>query len=75
MSPRNRLILLGGLVGAGLGATLAWTYLRSQETGLWVKKRQNGREVTVRAGAMDFVKIGLAVFGIVRQIQAMTKPK
>ncbi len=74
MSPRNRFILLGGFVGAVLGGVAAWAYLNSQENGLWTHKREHGREVTVQAGLGDFFKIGLAVFGIVRQIQSMARP-
>ncbi len=75
MTPQNRFILLGGLAGAALGATAAYAYLKSQETGLWTHKREHGREVAVQAGLGDFFRIGLAIFGIVRQIQSMTKPQ
>ena len=74
MSPRNTYILLGGLVGAALGATAAWSYLQTQENGLWSHKRVKGKEIAVRAGPMDLLQVGMAVFRIVRQVQAMASP-
>ncbi len=75
MTDRNKFLIIGALAGAALGAALAWGYYRQQTTGLWTTKRIEGRTLTVQAGPMDFMRLGLSVFGIVREIQALAKPK
>ena len=75
MNQQNKFILIGGVAGAALGAAIAWAYYKQQTTGLWTTKREDGRTLTVQAGAGDFFRVGVALYGIVRQIQAMAKPK
>ena len=73
MNTRNKFIILGGLAGLAVGASVAWAYLESQENGLWTKKRVDGREMVVHAGTSDFMRIGMSVWGVVRQFQKMAK--
>ncbi len=75
MTDRNKFMIIGGVAGAALGAALAWAYYRQQTTGLWTSKRENGQTLTVQAGVLDFVRIGMAVFGVVKMLQGMAKPK
>lgn len=75
MSSRTTVILLGGAIGAALGATAAWTYLREQEA-----KHPSGalgvrQSMEMSAGAADFIKIGVALLGIIRQFDDLFKPK
>ena len=74
VSPQNKFILIGAVAGAALGAVAALAYFKSQETGLFVTKRASSREVRVKAGVADLMKVGLAMAAIVRQIQGMAKP-
>jgi hypothetical protein len=75
VTDRDKFMLIGGVSGAALGAALAWAYYRQQTTGLWTSKREDGQTLTVQAGALDFVRIGIAVFGVVKMLQGMAKPK
>jgi predicted ribosomally synthesized peptide with SipW-like signal peptide len=75
VSPRNRFILLAGVVGAALGAAGAWAYLQSQENKLGLSARADGAPAEVQVGFGDFFRIGVALFGIVRQIQTMVERK
>jgi len=73
VSDRNKYILMGAVAGAVLGAATAYAYYQSQESGLWLQKRVEGKQLRVKAGTGDLVKIGLAVLGVVRQIRDMAK--
>ena len=75
MTDRDKFVLIGGAAGAALGAALAWAYYRQQTTGLWTSRREGGQTLTVQAGTLDFVRIGMAVFGVVRMLQSLAKPR
>lgn len=75
MNSRNTAILLGGLIGAVLGAVAAWTYIRQQESKLPVATLGVRQPTTMQAGASDFVRIGVALLGLVRQFDEIFKPK
>jgi hypothetical protein len=73
MNGKMSMILIGGAVGAALGATVTWAYVKAQEekslagTGI-------AQPMKMEAGAGDFVKIGLAVFALMRQVTDLFKP-
>ena len=67
MRPRNTVILIGTLVGATLGATAAWAYTKLQSKKQFVKAG-GGTAVQFQATATDYVKIGLALLAVMRQI-------
>jgi predicted lysophospholipase L1 biosynthesis ABC-type transport system permease subunit len=75
MSSRTTVILLGGAIGAALGAAAAWTYLRQQEAHLPANALGVRKPVEMSAGAADLIKIAVAVLGIVRQFDDLFKPK
>ena len=75
MTDREKFVIIGGVAGAALGASLAWAYFRQQTTGLWSTKRENGQTLVVQAGTLDFLRVGMAVFGVVQMLQALAKPK
>ncbi len=76
MSPRYQFVIIGAVLGGILGALSAWTYVRAKENGgLFTTRRENGREVAVKAGVPDYFRLGLTVIGLVRQMQNMvTEP-
>jgi hypothetical protein len=68
-------MIIGAVVGGVVGALAAYAYIESQRTGgLFVTKRERGRDLRVQAGTLDYVRIGAAVYALARQIQAMLKP-
>ncbi len=74
MSSRNQFMIIGAVVGAVLGAAAAYAYVESQRSGgLTTSKRVRGQEVRVQAGVADYLRIGTAVYGIVRQLQSMVQ--
>ncbi len=75
VSSRNTAILLGGLIGAILGALAGWTYIRQQEAKVPAGALGVRAPATMQAGAADFVKIGVALLGLVRQFDELFKPK
>ena len=75
MNSRNTAILLGGLIGAILGALAGWTYIRQQETKQTDDTLGIRAPARIQAGASDYVKIGVALLGLVRQFDDLFKPK
>lgn len=75
MNSRNTAILLGGLIGAIIGALAGWAYIRQQEAGLPAGTLGVRAPARMQAGAADFVKIGVALLGLVRQFDELFKPK
>jgi hypothetical protein len=73
VSARNRFIIIGALAGAVLGATAAWAYTKAQE-GKLPASGQTGRQLRLQAGVPEYVKLGMALFALVRQVVDLFKP-
>ena len=73
MTPTTTAIAVGGVIGAALGATLGWTYMRQREA----KTELSGIRMpnTMEAGAGDFIKIGVALLALVRMFDDLFRPK
>lgn len=71
-SNRNTVILIGAAIGLVLGATVAWAYAKEQEGKLVA--RDNAHPLRLQAGASDIAKIGVALLGLVRQVDDLFKP-
>ena len=72
MSARNRFILIGALVGAVIGATGAWAYAQAKQGKL--PAGPTGAQLRLQAGAPEFVKVGMMVLALVRQVADLLKP-
>lgn len=72
MSSRNTAIIIGGVVGAILGATAAWAYTQAQQGKLTTGA--SGQQLHLEASAPDYVKIAVAVVGLMRQVTDLFKP-
>ncbi len=72
MSERNRFVIIGALAGAVLGATAAWAYTKAQEG----KLPANGdrQKLRLQAAAPDYVRVGMSLLTIIRQIAELFKP-
>lgn len=70
MTSRNAAIIIGGAVGAVLGATAAWAYTQNQQNKL---TGAAGQQLRLQAGAPDYVKIAVALVGLVRQVTDLLK--
>ncbi len=75
MNSRNAAILLGALIGAVIGALAGWSYIRQQEAQLPAGTLGVRAPAKMQAGASDYVKIGVALLGLVRQFDDLFKPK
>ena len=73
MSNRNLAIVIGGAVGATLGATAAWFYVRAQEDKL-AAQLAAGQQLRLQAGASEYVKIGITVLALMKQVTELFKP-
>ncbi len=73
MSYRNKVILIGGLAGAALGAAAAWAYAQAQANKL-PSRAGTGAELRLQAGASEYVKIATAVLAVIRQLADLFKP-
>ncbi len=73
MSSRNVTILIGGVVGAALGATAAWAYTQAQEGQKLQTGIAAGKSAHLQAGASEYVKIGMAVLTVIRQVADLFK--
>jgi hypothetical protein len=72
VSSRNTAILIGGLVGAALGATAAWAYTQAQ-TGKQPAAAAAGQQLRLQAAAPDYVKIAVSLVGLLRQVVDLFK--
>lgn len=73
MNSRNAAILIGAVVGAAIGGTAAWSYVKAQEEKSLT--RLGGQaDVQFQAGAADYVKIGVALLALVRQVTDLFRP-
>ncbi|PKO21742.1 MAG: hypothetical protein CVU38_12965 [Chloroflexi bacterium HGW-Chloroflexi-1] len=73
VSSRNKLIVVGGLIGAAIGATAAWAYTQNQDYKRLESNRMGGA-LRLQAGAPEYVKIGMSVLTLVRQVVDLFKP-
>ena len=73
MSNRNLAIIIGGSVGAALGATGAWFYMKTQEDKL-APQLTDGRQLRLQAGAPEYVKIGVTILALMKQVTDLFKP-
>ena len=74
MSPRNQFMIIGAGVGALLGAVAAYLYVESQVPGgVTTTGKEPGRQLRVKAGVTDYLKIGSAVYTLVRELQKLVK--
>jgi hypothetical protein len=62
MNSRNKVLIIGGLVGSALGILAAWLYVRT------VKGEEEAPQA-VPPGKM--VKLGLSVMEVLRQVTAL----
>jgi gas vesicle protein len=63
------MVIVGGLVGATLGAAAAWAYAQSQS-----RQIKSGIKAAPQAAAADYVKIAVAVVAVLRQVAELFKP-
>jgi hypothetical protein len=73
VNPKTTAVILGGVIGAVVGAGAAWTYVRQQESKAELANFK--APPTIEAGAGDFIKIGLAVLGLLKMFDELFKPK
>jgi hypothetical protein len=73
VSPRNRFVLIGALAGAVLGATVAWAYTKAQGERLPAASG-TGPQLRLQAGPSEYVKIGMSLLTLIRQIVDLLKP-
>lgn len=73
LTARNRFMLIGGLVGAVLGATVAWAYANAKAEKL-PAVASSGKPLQLRAGAPDYVRIAMSLLTVVRQVVELFKP-
>lgn len=66
MSQKVKVLLIGAVVGAGLGALLAWTAADGHEDA------EEGHPLAA-LGPADYVQLGISVLTLARQFGAMLK--
>lgn len=74
VSSRNTAIIIGGAVGAVLGATAAWAYTQARQ-GKLDGGAAGGSQMRLQASAPEYVKIAVATAALVRQVVALFKPE
>jgi len=75
VNSRTTAIVVGGVLGAVVGAAAAWTYIRQQETELPASALGVRKPVEMQAGAGDLIKMGVALLALLRQFDDLFKPK
>jgi hypothetical protein len=73
VSNRSLAIIIGGSVGAALGATAAWFYVNAQEDEL-APELAAGRQLRLQAGAPEYVKIAVTILALMKQVTDLFKP-
>jgi hypothetical protein len=73
VSNRNLAIIIGGSVGAALGATAAWFYVNAQEDKL-APELAEAHRLRLQAGAPEYVKIGITILALMKQVTDLFKP-
>jgi hypothetical protein len=74
VSPKTTAILLGTAIGATLGATAGWAYMRQLEARNASNAVAIGLPAKMNAGAGDFIKLGIALLALVRQVDDLFRP-
>ena len=72
MSSRSKMIVIGGLIGAALGATAAWAYSQNRDYQR-LEGNQMAGHLRLQAGMPDYVKIGMSLMSLVRQVVDLFK--
>ncbi len=73
MKSRDLAILIGGIVGAIVGAVAAWALVNTRERQSHARLgATSGLEFRGNAG--DLVKIGVAILAVVRQVSDVFRP-
>jgi hypothetical protein len=65
---------LGTAIGAALGATAGWAYVRQLEGRNAANALAIGMPPTMNASAGDFLKLGIALLALVRQVDDLFRP-
>ena len=73
MSNRSLAIIIGGSVGAALGATAGWFYMHVQEDKL-APQLTDGHQLRLRAGAPEYVKIAITILALMKQVTDLFRP-
>ena len=73
MSNRSLAIIIGGSVGAALGATAGWFYMNAQENKL-TPELAEGRQLRLQGGAPEYVKIAVTILALMKQVTDLFKP-
>jgi len=67
---RTRVLLFGGIIGALLGVSVAYLYLRSAP----IEVDESGQERLPAISPGDAVKVGLSILTAIRQILGLGRP-
>jgi hypothetical protein len=73
VSNRNLAIIIGGSVGAALGATAAWFYVNAQEDQL-APQLAEGRQLRLQGGAPEYIKLAVTMLALIKQVTELFKP-
>lgn len=73
MSNRYLAIISGGAIGAALGATAGWFYMKAQEEKL-APQLAEGRQLRLQAGASEYVRVGITLLALMKQVTDLFKP-
>lgn len=73
VSPRSTAIIVGGVVGAALGATFAWAYMQMQQAKN-PPQVAAGRQLRLQAGAPEYLKVGVSLLMLIRQVTDLFRP-
>ena len=73
MNRQTTAIILGGVIGAAIGAAAGWSYIRQQDAKAQLVNIRQPEVIQPNAG--DFIKIGVALLGVLRMFDDLFKPK
>ena len=74
LTPKTTAIILGTGIGAALGATAAWAYMRQMEAKNAANVVSIGLPQQMTAGPGDFLKLGIALLALIRQVDDLFRP-
>jgi len=69
MKQRTKVLVLGGVLGAVLGMSAAWIFLRGAE------EEAGAQAAPPKLRAGDVVRLGIAILGVLRQIATLGEPQ